>query len=42
MKKRYLLKHQHSKTPVALAPIERIGPAFPAFFLRLTEIESKY
>jgi hypothetical protein len=22
--------------PVALAPIERIGPAFPAFFLRLT------
>jgi len=24
------------KIPVALAPIERAGPAFPAFFLRLT------
>lgn len=24
------------KIPVALAPIERVGPAFPAFFLRLT------
>jgi hypothetical protein len=24
------------KIPVAFAPIERVGPAFPAFFLRLT------
>jgi hypothetical protein len=32
----FYLKVANLRIPVALAPIERVGPAFPAFLLRLT------